>query len=105
MRKILAQILAVVSATAILAGIIGPAQADGGRRFWRGSPHGSSHGSPYGSYAVGAISRNVITPYYVGYYGSHYSYFRPDPVPPPTYVRYVGVPVLCWSPELGFLPC
>jgi hypothetical protein len=55
---------------------------------------------------VGAISRNVITPYYVGYYGSHYSYFRPDPVPPPTYVRYVGVPVLlCWSPELGFLPC
>jgi hypothetical protein len=99
MRKILVQILAAVSVTAILAGIIGPARADGGRRFWRGSPHGS----PSGSYAVGAISRNVITPYYVGYYGSHYSYFRPDPVPPPTYVRYVGV--LCWSPELGFLPC
>jgi hypothetical protein len=98
MQKILVQILAAVSATAILAGAVGQAEADGGRRFWRGSPHGSS-------YAVGAISRNVITPYYVGYYGSHYSYFRPDPVPPPTYVRYVGVPVLCWSPELGFLPC
>jgi hypothetical protein len=93
MRKI----LAAASVTAILSGVVGPAEADGARRSWRGSPHGS--------YAVGAISRNVITPYYVGYYGSHYSYFRPDPVPPPTYVRYEAAPVLCWSPELGFLPC
>jgi len=79
--------LAAVTVTASLAGVVVPAQADGVRRLWRGSP-----------YAVGAISRNVITPYYVGYYGSHYSYYPPDPVPPPTYVRYVPLPALCWSP-------
>jgi hypothetical protein len=27
------------------------------------------------------ISHNQITPYYVGYYGSRYSHYRPDPVP------------------------
>jgi hypothetical protein len=94
MRKTLAPVavsglLALAWAAAIL-----PAQADGLRRPSRGSP-----------YPVGAISRNVITPYYVGYYGSHYSYYRPDPVPPPTYVRYLAPPVLCWTPELGYLPC
>ena len=84
-----AAILAFTWAAALV-----PTQADGFRRPWRGSP-----------YAVGVISRNVITPYYVGYYGSHYSYYPPDPVPPPTYVRYLAPPVLCWTPELGFVPC
>ena len=41
------------------------------------------------------ISRDVITPYYLGYYGSHYSYLPPDPVPPPTYVRYIYPPPVC----------
>jgi hypothetical protein len=45
-----------------------PADAAGMRRFWRGHT------------PIGAISRDVITPWYVGYYGSHYSYYRPDPM-------------------------
>jgi hypothetical protein len=72
------KILAVVTAAAALAAAVIPAAADGSRRAWRGS-----------RYAVGAISRNVITPYYYGYYGSHYSYVAPDPMPGPTYVRYI----------------
>jgi hypothetical protein len=52
------------------------------RRAWRGSV-----------YAVGGISRNVN-----GYYGSHYGSVAPDPVPGPTYVRYIYAPV-CWSRE------
>jgi len=47
-------------------------------------------------YAVGEISRNVITPYYVGYYGSGYSYYKPDPVPPPVYWVYPVSPA-CWA--------
>jgi hypothetical protein len=42
------------------------------------------------------ITRNVVTPYYYGYYGSHYSYVAPDPVPGPTYVRYEYVVPACW---------
>jgi hypothetical protein len=61
--------LTVLTAAAVLAAVATPAPADGVRRAWRGS-----------GYAVGAISRDVITPYYYGYYGSHYSYFAPDPV-------------------------
>ena len=49
-----------------------PAQATSwARRRWSG-------------YGVGAISRNVITPYYYGDHGSHYSYVAPDPIPGPT---------------------
>jgi hypothetical protein len=88
MRRILA--LTVIAAS--LPAAAAPAQADGYRRAWRG-------------YAVGAISRDVITPYYYGYYGSHYSYVAPDPVPGPTYVRYLYPPPLCWSPKLGYLIC
>ena len=88
MRKSLA--LPVIAAG--LAAALAPASADGFRRHWRGD-------------AVGAISRNVITPYYYGYYGSHYSYVAPDPIPGPTYVRYLYPPVLCWSPKLGYWPC
>jgi hypothetical protein len=84
------KILAVVTVAATFAAAVAPAWADGYRRAWRGS-----------GYGVGAISRNVITPYYYGYYGSHYSYVAPDPVPGPTYVRYTYAPV-CWSPEFGY---
>jgi hypothetical protein len=76
MRSILMVLLAAATAAAALA----PSTADAGRR-WRGSH-------------VGEISRNVITPYYVGYYGSHYSYYRPDPV---YFYPYVADPdYACW---------
>jgi hypothetical protein len=75
---------------AILAAAVIPAQADEWRRAWRGS-----------GYGVGAISRNVITPYYYGYYGSHYSYVAPAPIPGPTYVRYTYAPV-CWAIGAGY---
>jgi len=84
MRKI----LIVLAAAATLAAAIPPAAADGSRRAWRSS-----------SYAVGAISRNVITPYYYGYYPGHYSYFAPDPVPPRYYVAAPG----CWRWDYGYL--
>ena len=67
-------VAALVASTAI------PADA-GGRRGWR-----PSH--------IGAISRNVITPYYVGYYGGHYSYYKPDPI---RFVPYIVDPDYdCW---------
>lgn len=34
-----------------------------------------------GPYYSREITHNLITPYYVGYYGSRYSHYRPDPVP------------------------
>ena len=81
MRKILAA--AAVAAT--VAAYSAPAAADGARRAWRNS-----------GYAIGAISRNVITPYYVGYYGSHYSYYSPGPYP-----NYMAVPG-CWLYDGGY---
>jgi hypothetical protein len=74
------------AASTVIALLVPPASADGERRVWR-----RAH-----SYGVGEITRNVITPYYVGYYGSHYSYYRPDPVPPPVYWDYPGGPA-CWA--------
>jgi hypothetical protein len=63
MRNIL---IALVAAATVAAAVM-PASADRGRRHWRG-------------HTIGAISRNVITPYYVGYYPGHYSYYKPDPI-------------------------
>ena len=88
MQKILG--LATIAATLVTT--IPSASADGSRRLWRGS-----------RYPVGLISRNVVTPYYYGYYGSHYSYVAPDPVPGPTY--YVYPPVDCWSLRFGYWFC
>jgi hypothetical protein len=88
------KVLAIVMIAATVAAVVTPAWADGWRRHWRGSRFG-----------VGEISRNVITPYYYGYYGSHYSYVRPDPVPPPTYVRYIYTPAICWSWAFGDWVC
>jgi len=75
------RVLTVIAAAAVLAvaAAAPPAAADGARRVWRGP-----------AYRVGAISRDVITPYYVGYYPGHYSYYPPDPI----YVRY-GL----WAPR------
>ena len=88
------KVLALVSVVAMLVATLAPAYADGWRRHWRGHRYG-----------VGVISRNVITPYYYPYYGSHYSYVAPDPVPPPTYVRYVFAPASCWWGVLGYWVC
>jgi hypothetical protein len=82
MRKVL---IVLAAAAAVLAAVAVPAAADGVRRAWRGS-----------GYAVGAIRRDVITPYYYGYYGSHYSYFAPDPV----YTRYYAK--RCWLWGYGY---
>jgi hypothetical protein len=75
-----------------------PASADGwrrgGRAHWRSSAYAFND----------RITYNVITPYYYPYYGSHYSYVRPDPVPPPTYVVYPAVVPVCWSGGLAFGP-
>jgi len=79
MTGVMRKTLALAALVAWLAMAAAPAWADGYRRAWRG-------------YAVGAISRNVITPYYYGYYGSHYSYVAPDPIPGPTLCA------LCLSP-------
>ena len=78
MRKALVALIAAATIAAVAA----PASADGVRRKWRGS-------------AIGAISRNVITPYYVGYYGGHYSYYAPDPV-------YPIYPRECWFWGYGY---
>jgi hypothetical protein len=81
MRKI--PTFLVVAAT--VAAYSAPATADSARRSWRHS-----------GYAIGAITRNVITPYYVGYYGSHYSYYSPGPYP-----NYMSVPG-CWIFDRGY---
>ena len=80
MRKV----IVALAAAATLAVLAAPADADGSRRrAWRGPAY------------AGAISRNVITPYYVGYYPGHYSYYAPDPVPYPA-------PRLCWFWGFGY---
>jgi hypothetical protein len=82
MSRVMRKALVALIAAATIAAVAAPASADGGRRTWRGS-------------AIGAISRNVITPYYVGYYGGHYSYYAPDPV-------YPIYPRECWFWGYGY---
>jgi hypothetical protein len=77
--------LTALAVVAVVAAVATPAAADGGRRVWRGSGYGG----------IGAISRNVITPWYVGYHGGHYNYYKPDPMPAPVYWVYPGGPD-CW---------
>jgi hypothetical protein len=71
---------ALLLAAVVLSAHCLPADAAGVRRAWRGLV------------PIGAISRGVITPWYVGYYGSHYSYYRPDPIYRAPYVP----PDRCW---------
>ena len=76
MRTVL---IAAAAAAATVAALSTPASADRGRRVWRGP-------------AIGAISHNVITPWYVGYYPGHYSYYKPDPI----YYRVYFAEPGCW---------
>ena len=62
--------IALAAAVLTLATVATPVTADGVRRASRGPTYYSRE-----------ISHNQITPYYVGYYGSRYSHYRPDPVP------------------------
>jgi hypothetical protein len=78
--------LGFIAAGVLVALTMDMAVADGTRRSWRVYRHG-----------IGAISRDVITPWYVGYYPSHYSYFCPDPMPP----AQVLVPD-CWHWGFGY---
>ena len=79
--------VATAIAAAVLTASMLPAEAAGVRRVWRG-------------YApIGGISRGVITPWYVGYYGSHYSYYRPDPV---YYGPRYAEPDACWARAWAF---
>ena len=64
-------------AALIAAAFAAPAAADG-QRGWR---------SRSGTWPVGAITANVITPDYVGYYGGHYSYYGRN---------YYPGPLRCW---------
>ena len=68
--RIMRKILTFLAVAATVAAYSAPAAADGARRVWRNS-----------GYAIGAITRNVITPFYVGYYGSHTATIRPAPIP------------------------
>jgi hypothetical protein len=80
--------IAAALAGAMFVAAVVPATADGVRGYRRHS-----------SYAIGEISRNVITPWYVGYYGSHYSYYPPDPMPPR---RIIYVVPTCWAWTFGW---
>jgi hypothetical protein len=86
---------AVLMATALPA--VSPAAADG----WRRAPGPQWRSAVYEV----PISRNVITPYYYPYYGHRYSYVRPDPVPPPTYVVYPALVPVCWAFGPGLWAC
>jgi hypothetical protein len=68
--SIIKSVAIVLAAAATVAAGAAPAAANGARRGW------------HHSHAVGTISRNVITPYYVGYYGGHYSYYKSAFIPP-----------------------
>jgi hypothetical protein len=82
--KMMRSVSIVLAAAAVVGALTLPADADGVRvrRAAR--------------YYVGEISRNVITPYYVGYYGAGYSYYKPDPIPRPVYWQYPVSPD-CWA--------
>jgi hypothetical protein len=68
---------AVALVALVAAACAAPAAADG-QRGWR---------SRAGAWPVGAITANVITPDYYGYYGGFYSYHRRN---------YYPGPLSCW---------
>jgi hypothetical protein len=96
MKNCLALLGAALLGSVVILTSAMPASADGwrrgGRAHWRSSAYAFND----------RITYNVITPYYYPYYGSHYSYVRLDPVPPPTYVVYPAVVPVCWSGGLVF---
>ncbi|HZO45223.1 MAG TPA: hypothetical protein VFB68_04985 [Xanthobacteraceae bacterium] len=76
---------AVAFAALVAAAFAAPAAADG-QRGWRSSR----------AWPVGAITANVITPDYFGYYGGHYSYHGRN---------YYPGPLRCWRDGYGLLVC
>lgn len=64
-RIVLAAAVTLAAATAAVAD-----GAPGSSRKWRAP-----------NYVRAGLSYNQITPYYVGYYPTHYSHYRPDPIP------------------------
>jgi hypothetical protein len=76
---------AVAFAAFLAAALATPAAADGERRARRA-----------GAWPVGAITANVITPDYYGYYGSHYSYHGRN---------YYPGPLRCWRDGYGLWVC
>src|SRR5436190_20499199 len=93
-NAMLRKTLAVLVGFMALVASVGPSRSDG----WPQVPHEPSYRVlRHSSYGVGLISRNVITPYYYGYYGSHYSYVAPDPI----YVRSFYRPATCWYWSAG----
>ena len=64
------KVISIALAAALTLISVTSANADGTPRKWRGP-----------SYVAAGLSYNQITPYYIGYYPTHYSHFRPDPIP------------------------
>jgi hypothetical protein len=79
-------VMSVLVAGALLALLAAPVEAAGKRRVWRAQP------------PIGAISRDVITPWSIGYFGSHYSYYLADLMPAYPYCRR-------WSADAPLLLC
>ncbi len=83
MRKIP---IAVAMAAFVLTSAATPVTADGMRRVTtRVTDDGMRRVVRVRAYYSPEITHNLITPYYVGYYGSHYSHYRPDPIPSGNY--------------------
>jgi hypothetical protein len=100
MKKCLALLGAALLGSVVILTSAMPASADGwrrgGRAHWRSSAYAFND----------RITYNVITPYYYPYYGSHYSYVRPDPVPPADLRRLSRrrAGLLVWRPGLRPAP-
>jgi hypothetical protein len=77
--------IALIAATSALA----DGYSSGSRKGWRGPAYRYS------------VSYNVITPYYVGYFPGHYSYYRPDPVPSGHYYKPRFYRDGCWVAYQG----
>jgi hypothetical protein len=69
------KMISVAVASAIALAAATSAAADGTPRKWRATHRYVP------AYVRAGLSYNQITPYYVGYYPTHYSHYRPDPIP------------------------
>ncbi len=73
---------ALAAAAALAIGAIATPAAADGQRGWRGA-----------AWPIGAITRNLITPDYYGYYGGFYSYHGRN---------YDPGPLGCWRWHRGY---
>jgi hypothetical protein len=92
-----------LAASALAAAAISAAEADGMRSLSARHAAGYAASGLSVTYGIGAISRNVITPWYVGYYPWKYSYYRPDPMPPPVY--HIRAGCWCWIDGEAYWAC